>query len=223
MYICMPLLLSFIFLPLGKKEVTHSRFFTPLLFEATYCKVEHNLLLWWEEFGNQSLFVTATSTSTWWAKTKLKMYYILIWTSEGSVEDKSWKYNEVLTMQFGWCSGQNLAILQDHDTYPSHLECHKCTTNSIYQLAHSQPRGETLGSCPDLTFNSEERASGFIPSSHWTPKRGPRALSRAHIRSRGEDLKPFLSPTSATTRSLSDLRDIGSPQRFSLLLDIAQQ
>ena len=67
-----------------------------------------------------------------------------------------------------------------------------------------------------LTLNPEERASGFPPTSHSILRREPQALPWAHIEPRREDLEPFLFPTSATTRSLPDLHDIGSSQRLPL-------
>jgi len=45
--------------------------------------------------------------------------------------------------------------------------------NSRYQLARIRSRGESLGPCPDITFNPEERASDIAPTSHSTPRRGP--------------------------------------------------
>ena len=70
--------------------------------------------------------------------------------------------------------------------------------------ARIQPREERPGPCPEITLNPKKRASGLAPSSHSTPRR---------------DLRRFLSPTSATTRSLPDIHDIGSSQRFPLPLD----
>jgi len=94
----------------------------------------------------------------------------------------------------GICSGQNLTTLQDRDTCP--------IVPGEFQVDNEL----------EVLFGS-----------HSTPRREPRALPRAHIQPRGYDLKSFLSPTSATTRSLLELHDIGSPQRFPLPLDTAQQ
>jgi len=83
---------------------------------------------------------------------------------------------------------------------PSHQECLKWTTNSSYQLAHIQLRGES---------------SGLTLSSHSTPRIGPQALSCAHIRPWGEDpglffprhpLLPDLFPASTIKALRGDSR-----------------
>jgi len=94
--------------------------------------------------------------------------------------------------------------------------------NSSYELAHIHPE-ESLRPCPELAFNPEERVPGLAPISHSTPRREPWALPQAHIQPRGEDLRPFLSLTFTTTRSLPDIHDISSLQRFLIFHWTAQQ
>ena len=93
------------------------------------------------------------------------------------------------------CSGQNMAAPQDSDTCQPHQECVKQATNSTYQLAHIQPRGESPEVRSEFTFNPEGESLP-TPSSHSTPRRGPRAPSILR-----HPQLPNLSPPSLTQLS----------------------
>jgi len=98
--------------------------------------------------------------------------------------------HDLKTMYKNQCSGQTLTAPQDH------------------------------GTCPTAPGVSQVDNELDIPDGlHSPPRREHRALPRAHIQPSGEDLGSFLSPTSATTRSLPDLHDIGSSRRFPLPRD----
>jgi len=117
--------------------------------------------------------------------------------------------------------GERLTVqstLPNIATYiPLHQACLKWTTKSRYQLAHICLWGESLGPCPELTFNSEGRASGLASRSHSTLNRASGLVPTSHSTPRGPQALSFFDI--ATTRSVFDLHDIGSLRRFPLSLD----
>ena len=79
------------------------------------------------------------------------------------------------------CSGQNLT-----------------TPRSRYVSRHTR----------SVTDSQVHNELEILVGSYSTPRWERRALPRAHMQSRGEDLRPFLFLTSVTTISLLDLHDM---------------